>query len=168
MRAVFCLEKENISLTMFNTDHVVGLAIAAFCTVATSAAVFYATTYVIRNHHNQVKKRQFNRFKRHLLEKIDSIGSQHSSNVHMLANLDQYAPNRSKLLLQANEISIKLMESLDALNIKSFIKKSDNRMDPMMLKIFELETQTLLKMKRELIARIERFCVDIDEITSNI
>ena len=93
--------------------------------------------------------------------------SQHSSNVSMLANVDQYAPNRSKLLLQANEISIRLMESLDALNIKSFLKKSDNRVDPMMMSKFELETQNLLKMKRELIARIERFCVKIDEITSN-
>ena len=176
----FCLENLYSSI-MFNTDNILNLAIAAFCTVATSAAVFYTTNYVIRDHHSKLKKRQFKQFAKQTREKISKIELEHIQCVKKLeiyekskqeventeADTDSTATDSTKYL-EADETSIRLMEKLDSISPNSFLKSIDyEKVDYSVLDYLKREVEKLTNSRKQLIVKIQAFCDYIDQYKSD-
>jgi hypothetical protein len=125
------------------------LAIAAACTVATSAVVLYTTQYLIRDHHNTLKRNQFKRMIREAKHELKSIEKEKE----LLPPLCL----EEKSLLVLDERLLRLLERLDAIVV------TPTGQDKKTLEWMNGHCLSIQTRKRELILEVQQAHELIDQ-----
>jgi tetrahydrodipicolinate N-succinyltransferase len=131
------------------------IAIAAACTVATSAVVIYTTQYLIRDHHTTLKKNQFKNKIKHQKSLLKSIEKEKEILPEPVLN--------EKSLLELDERLLQLLERLDTINVKPETDVDKKTFQWMNEHCLSLQTR-----KRELILQIQQAHQTIDQLMMKI
>lgn len=163
------------------------LAIAAACTVATSAVVLYTSRYLIADHHKTVLRNQFKQQARRIKQSLKAIDQEYqaiiallekekipSSIPTLLVESDQESDNSDSTLdakksLEIEENLMRLLLRLDALHPRQVLKEVStlhyfDALDLSTKDLMKQQVDHLHNQKKALIMKIQKSQAHLDTI----
>ena len=141
------------------------LSIGILCTAATSIALYYTTTYILKDHNRLSSKRRFKKYHFKLKETLDSLEKSSIENSNKIKELSEtsHSLDSKKLELSLKELEISqmsLLEKLDAIQPNELMEY-ESYTDPALESFVLCLVEELKSIKRNLILKIQQ---DIDKM----